>query len=39
MKLVISKVIAVLEVVLVRFALIPLLYWGINNILPQLEEW
>ncbi|MEW6403133.1 MAG: hypothetical protein AB1649_15140, partial [Chloroflexota bacterium] len=34
-----SRAIAVLEVVIVRFAFIPLLYWGITRLVPELEEW
>ncbi len=34
-----SRAIAVLEVIFVRFAFIPFLYWGINALVPWLEEW
>jgi membrane protease YdiL (CAAX protease family) len=39
MKSTMSKAVAVLEVVVVRFVFIPLLYWGITKLVPQLEEW
>lgn len=39
MKTWMSRACALLEVVLVRFAAIPLLYIGINRLFPQLEAW
>lgn len=34
-----SRVFAVLDVLGVRFVLLPLLYWGITEALPQLNTW